>query len=153
MEQILSTEDSWWVLCFCAAPALPGHLCLVLCMKNSQRNSTLRHISCLQAHNGSGCLSFLGSNSVFSAPSHTEHHSILESEFSVTQADKGHLNQSPCPVPKALKCFSILLILNFPLTSISTFSKNGQMHYSLLKWLVTCVSSKICHPWWVCTLG
>lgn len=57
--------------------------------------------------------------------------------ITITQSAKDPLSQSLCTVPKALTCFSSLLILNFPFTSASTSSKNGQVHDSILKWLVT----------------
>lgn len=44
----------------------------------------------------------------------------------VTQAVKQSLSQSLCGVPKALKCFSNLMILNFSLTNTSASSKNHQ---------------------------
>lgn len=60
----------------------------------------------------------------------------------VTQAVKQSLSQSLCGVPKALKCFSNLMILNFSLTNTSASSKP---YYSILNWLVTFISPKAKH--------
>ena len=62
---------------------------------------------------------------------------LMKERITVTQSAKDPLSQSPCTVSKALKCFSGLLILNFPFTSTSTSSKDGQVHDSIWKRLVT----------------
>ena len=75
----------------------------------------------------------------------------MRERSTVTQSAKDPLSQSPCTVPKALKCFSSLLILNFPFTSASTSSKNGQVHDSILKQLVTLYLLKFAAFAWVYT--
>jgi len=73
----------------------------------------------------------------------------MRERITVTQSAKDPLSQSPCTVPEALKCFSSLLILNFPFTSASTSSKNGQVHDSILKRLVTLYLLKFAAFAWV----
>lgn len=74
---------------------------------------------------------------------------FMRERITVTQSAKDPLSQSPCTVPEALKCFSSLLILNFPFTSASTSSKNGQVHDSILKRLVTLYLLKFAAFAWV----